>query len=88
MKDYLEKIFQQNFLSIIVLGILVILTSILYEDQIDVLKFLIGNFFGGTVLIVSMFITDLIIGLHGNMAFVYLSLFLIVGEKKDFFIYY
>jgi hypothetical protein len=31
-----------------------------------------------TVLVVSMFITDLIIGLHGNMIFVYLSLFLIV----------
>ncbi len=31
-----------------------------------------------TVLVVSMFITDLIIGLHTNMTFVYLSLFLIV----------
>ena len=43
-----------TFLSVIVLGTFVIFTSILYEDQIDVLKFVIGNFFGGVVLIVSM----------------------------------
>ena len=43
-----------TFLSIIVLGTLVIFTSILYEIQIDVLKFIIGNFFGGAVLIVSI----------------------------------
>ena len=43
-----------TFLSVIVLGTLVIFTSILYEDQIDVLKFIIGNFFGGAILIVSM----------------------------------
>ena len=43
-----------TFLSVVVLGILVVFTSILYEDQIDVLKFIIGNFFGGSVLIVSM----------------------------------
>ena len=43
-----------TFLSTIVLGTLVNFTSILYEIQIDVLKFIIGNFFGGAVLIVSM----------------------------------
>ena len=43
-----------TFLSAVVLGTLVIFTSILLEDQIDVLKFIIGNFFGGAVLIVSM----------------------------------
>ena len=43
-----------TFLSIIVLGTLVIFTSILYEIQIDVLKFIIGNFFGGAILIISM----------------------------------
>jgi len=43
-----------TFLSVIVLGILVIFTSILYEIQINVLKFIIGNFFGGAVLIVSL----------------------------------
>ena len=42
------------FLSVIVLGTLVIFTSILYEIQIDVLKFIIGNFLGGAVLIVSI----------------------------------
>lgn len=41
-------------LSVIVLGTLVIFTCIFYENQIDVLKFIIGNFFGGAVLIVSM----------------------------------
>ena len=43
-----------TFLSTIVLGILVTSTSILYEDQFDILKFIIGHFFGGAVLIVSM----------------------------------
>ena len=43
-----------TFLSTIVLGTLVNFTSILYEIQIDVLKFIIGNFFGGAVLIFSM----------------------------------
>ena len=43
-----------TFLSVVVLGTLLIFTSILYEYQIDVLKFIIGNFFGGAVLIVSM----------------------------------
>ena len=43
-----------TFLSVVVLGTLMIFTSIFYEDQIDVLKFIIGNFFGGAVLIVSM----------------------------------
>ena len=43
-----------TFLSTIVLGTLVIFTSIFYEIQIDVLKFIMGNFFGGAVLIVSM----------------------------------
>ena len=43
-----------TFLSTIVLGMLVISTSILYEDQIDVLKFIIGHFLGGTLLIISM----------------------------------
>ena len=43
-----------TFLSVVVLGTLVIITSILYEDQIDVLNFIIGNFFGGAVLIISM----------------------------------
>ena len=43
-----------TFLSVIVLGTLVIFTSILYEIQIDVLKFIIGNFFGGAILIISM----------------------------------
>ncbi len=43
-----------TFLSVIVLGTLVIFTSTLYEIQIDVLKFIIGNFFGGAILIISM----------------------------------
>ena len=43
-----------TFLSVIVLGTLVIFTSIFYEIQIDVLKFIIGNFFGGAILIISM----------------------------------
>ena len=43
-----------TFLSVIVLGTLVIFTSILYEIQIDVLKCIIGNFFGGAILIISM----------------------------------
>ena len=43
-----------TFLSVIVLGTLVIFTSILYEIQINVLRFIVGNFFGGAILIVSM----------------------------------
>ena len=43
-----------TFLSTIVFGTLVIFTSILYEIQIDVLKFIIGHFLGGAILIVSM----------------------------------
>ena len=43
-----------TFLSTIVLGILVIFTSTLYEYQIDVLKFITGHFLGGAVLIISM----------------------------------
>ena len=43
-----------TFFSVIVLGTLLIITSIFYEDQFDILKFIIGNFFGGAVLIVSM----------------------------------
>ena len=49
-----------TFLTVIVLGTLVIFTSILYEIQIDILKFIIGNFFGGAILIISMkFIVNL-----------------------------
>ena len=42
------------FLSTIVIGILMIFTSILYENQDGFLKFIIGHFLGGAVLIVSM----------------------------------
>ena len=43
-----------TFLSTIVLGLFVIFTSMLYEEQGDFLKFIIGHFLGGAVLIVSM----------------------------------
>ncbi|MDC3088552.1 hypothetical protein OA505_02055 [Alphaproteobacteria bacterium] len=43
-----------TFLSTIVLGILVIFTSILYENHGGFLKFIIGHFLGGAILIVSM----------------------------------
>ena len=43
-----------TFLSTIILGTLVIFTSILYEDQNGFLKFIIGHFLGGSVLIISM----------------------------------
>tara|TARA_B100000989_G_scaffold242014_1_gene188943 strand:+ start:106 stop:684 length:579 start_codon:yes stop_codon:yes gene_type:complete len=42
-----------TFYSIIVLGILMISTSILHEDQGGLLKFIIGHFLGGAVLIIS-----------------------------------
>ncbi len=53
-KTNIYNVLLVTFLSVVVLGTLVIFTSILYEDQIDVLKFIIGNFFGGAVLIVSI----------------------------------
>ena len=43
-----------TFLSTIVLGTLAITTSIFYENQGGFLKFIIGHFLGGAVLIVSM----------------------------------
>ena len=43
-----------TILSTIVLGILVIASSILYEGQGGFLKFIIGHFLGGAVLIISM----------------------------------
>ncbi len=42
------------FLSTIFLGILMAFTSILYENQDGFLKFIIGHFLGGAVLIVSL----------------------------------
>ena len=50
-KTNIYHILLLTFLSVVVLGTLLIFTSILYEYQIDVLKFIIGNFFGGAVLI-------------------------------------
>ena len=43
-----------TFLSTIVLGALVVFISIFYENQNGFLKFIIGHFLGGAVLIVSM----------------------------------
>ena len=43
-----------TFLSTIFLGIFVIFTSIFFENQDGFLKFIIGHFLGGAVLIVSM----------------------------------
>ena len=43
-----------TFLSTLVLGTLLISTFILYEDQVGFLKFIIGHFLGGAVLIISM----------------------------------
>ena len=43
-----------TFLSTIVLGISMFLTSILYENQGGFLKFIIGHFLGGAVLILSI----------------------------------
>ena len=43
-----------TFLSTIVLGTLLISTSILQEDRGGFLKFIIGHFLGGTILIISM----------------------------------
>ena len=43
-----------TFLSSITLVMLMIFISILYEDQGDFLKFIIGHFFGGAILIISM----------------------------------
>ena len=43
-----------TFLSTIVFGLFVIFTSILYEEQGGFLKFIIGHFLGGAVLIISM----------------------------------
>ncbi len=43
-----------TFLSTIVLGTLVISTSILYEEQSGFFKFVIGQFLGGAFLIISM----------------------------------
>ena len=43
-----------TFLSTIVLGLFVIFTSILYEEQSDILKLIIGHFLGGAVLIILM----------------------------------
>ena len=43
-----------TFLTTIILGTLVIFTSTLYEDQGGFLKFTIGHFLGGAVLIISM----------------------------------
>ena len=43
-----------TFLSTIILGTLVTFSSILYEDQGGFLKFIIGHFLGGAVLIISM----------------------------------
>ncbi|MDC3140129.1 hypothetical protein OBA40_02085 [Alphaproteobacteria bacterium] len=42
------------FLSTIVLGALMTPTYILYEDQVNFFKFIIGHFLGGAVLIISM----------------------------------
>ena len=43
-----------TFLSTIVLGTLVVFTSIFYENQNGFLKFIIGHFLGGAALIISM----------------------------------
>ena len=43
-----------TFLSTIILGIFLIFTSILYQEQGSFLKFVIGHFLGGAVLIISM----------------------------------
>ena len=43
-----------TFLSTIILGIFVIFTSILYQEQGSFLKFVIGHFLGGAVLIISI----------------------------------
>ncbi len=43
-----------TFLSTIVLGTLLISTSILHEDRGGFLKFIIGHFLGGAILIISM----------------------------------
>ena len=53
-KTNIYNVLLVTLLSTVVLGTLVIFTSILYEEQINVLKFIIGNFLGGAVLIVSM----------------------------------
>ena len=53
-KTNIHHVLLITFFSVIVLGTLVIITSMFYEDQFNILKFIIGNFLGGVVLIVSM----------------------------------
>ena len=53
-KTNIHHVLLITFLSTIVLGTLVIFTSMLYEYQGDFLKFIIGHFLGGAVLIISM----------------------------------
>ena len=43
-----------TFISTIVLGIFIILSSIFFENQINLLSFVTGNFLGGVILILAM----------------------------------
>ena len=43
-----------TFYSTIMLGIIIVFSSLLFYNQTDVLKFTAGNFFGGVVLIITM----------------------------------
>ena len=43
-----------SFFSTILLGVLLLLSSIFYKQQIDIYKFIMGNFLGAIVLIISM----------------------------------
>ena len=53
-KTNINHVLLITFLSTIVLGTLLISTSILHEDRGGFLKFIIGHFLGGAVLIISM----------------------------------
>ena len=43
-----------SFFSTILLGVLLLLSSIFYEQQVNMYTFIAGNFIGGVVLIISM----------------------------------
>ena len=43
-----------SFFSTILLGVLLLLSSMLYEQQINMYTFIVGNFIGGVVLIISI----------------------------------
>ena len=43
-----------SFFSTILLGVLLLLSSIFYKQQIDIYTFIMGNFIGAIVLIISM----------------------------------